>query len=56
MGDDRTRDEPGGEEVEAPDLATVLAGTVRSVAMQLPRDRVLPVVYVVDPFPADRSR
>ena len=56
MGDDRTRDEPGDDEVEGPDLATLLAGTVRSAAMQLPPDRVLPVVYVVDPFPADRPR
>ena len=57
MGDDRDRDQPGGEEqADPPDLATLLTEAVRSAALQLPRDRVLPVVYVVDPYPEDAAR
>ena len=59
MGDDRPDDVPGtgvGELAGAPDLITVLTETVRAAAMRLPRERPLPVVYVVDPFPEDAER
>ena len=57
MADDRAHQEPDGEEAAAaPDLATVLTGTVRSAALRLPRDRVLPVVYAVEPFPEPDPR
>ncbi len=45
-----------GKVAEAPDLATLLTQAVRSAALRLPPDRVLPVVYVVDPFPERRGR
>lgn len=53
MEDDRT--DPGNEEhADAPDLAALLTGVVRAAALRLPPDRVLPVVYAVDPFPDHR--
>lgn len=56
MGYERTYDEPGEDSEEAPNLAAVLTETVRSAALQLPRDRAVPVVDVVDPFPEDAAR
>lgn len=55
MDDDPRHDEEGAGDhaAEAPDLATLLTDTVRSAALELPRDRVLPVVYVACPFPED---
>ncbi|MDE0290562.1 MAG: hypothetical protein OXJ36_00925 [bacterium] len=55
MDDERNHEQPASAEAaEAPDLATILTGTVRSAALRLPRDRPLPVVYVVAPCPQDR--
>lgn len=54
MGDEPAREDPGAgvdDPGVAQDLAGVLSDRVRSAALQLPRDRVLPVVYIVDPFP-----
>lgn len=52
MEDDRAGRAPGGDEGgEAPDLLAVLTETVRAAALRLPGERVLPVVYVVEPFP-----
>jgi hypothetical protein len=57
MGDEHDLSAPeDGEVAEAPDLATLLTEAVRSAALRLPPDRVLPVVYVVDPLPERRSR
>lgn len=56
MGDELDHGPEGEDAVAAPDLATVLTETVRSAALDLPRDRVLPVVYEVDPFPENSSR
>ena len=57
MDNDRDHGKPGSEETaEAPDLATVLTDSVRAAALRLPRDRVLPVLYVVDPFPEQPGR
>lgn len=51
MNDEHGSTDAGGEEgTEAPDLATLLTGVVRAAALRLPPDRVLPVVYAVDPF------
>ncbi|MCY4369281.1 MAG: hypothetical protein OXF41_07625 [bacterium] len=59
MGDDRPGEAPGAraeELTETPDLVAVLTEAVRAAALRLPRERPLPVVYVVDPFPEDAAR
>ena len=57
MGDEHDPAGPGDDETaEAPDLVTLLTEVVRSAALRLPRDRVLPVVYAVDPLPEHRRR
>lgn len=56
MGSDRPDDArvAGADQpAETPDLVTVLTETVRAAALRLPRERPLPVVYVVEPHPED---